>query len=151
METEHCIVIFQRLWGTWQYIVGTRYVHCKCYGMVKGVGTACKVIQIVLFFYQFYINIFYKTQKDERCLMSDKKQITLFYFDKHIGVSGRHFGTRCCTTYSTTLQQYVLHETVNFCYIFLIISACNKGFFGADCNEKCGHCREIYQCHHINV
>uniref|UniRef100_K1QL38 Scavenger receptor class F member 2 n=1 Tax=Magallana gigas TaxID=29159 RepID=K1QL38_MAGGI len=28
--------------------------------------------------------------------------------------------------------------------------ACNKGFYGVDCNEKCGHCREVNQCHHIN-
>lgn len=118
--------------------------------MVKGVGTACKVIQIVLFFYQFYINIFYKTQKDERCLMSDKKQITLFYFDKHIRVSGRHFGPIVVLLILLRYNNMFYSKLLFFFYIFLIISACNKGFFGVDCNEKCGHCREIYQCHHIN-
>lgn len=29
-------------------------------------------------------------------------------------------------------------------------SACNKGFYGVDCNEECGHCRDVNKCHHIN-
>ncbi|XP_065942297.1 uncharacterized protein [Magallana gigas] len=28
--------------------------------------------------------------------------------------------------------------------------ACNKEFYGVACNEECGHCREVNQCHHIN-
>ncbi|XP_065942279.1 cell death abnormality protein 1-like [Magallana gigas] len=27
--------------------------------------------------------------------------------------------------------------------------ACNIGYFGVDCNEKCGRCLELYQCNHI--
>lgn len=30
------------------------------------------------------------------------------------------------------------------------ISACNKGFYGEDCNETCGHCHGTNQCHHVN-
>lgn len=30
------------------------------------------------------------------------------------------------------------------------ISACDKGFYGEDCNETCGHCHGANQCHHIN-
>lgn len=36
------------------------------------------------------------------------------------------------------------------CHILFVISACNKGFYGGDCNEKCGQCREVEKCHHIN-
>lgn len=82
--------------------------------------------------------------------MSAKRQITLFQSDKHISVRESHFDVHSCTTYSYTLRLYVLLETFFFFYIYLKISACNKGLFGVDCNEKCGQCREVYQCHHKN-
>lgn len=27
---------------------------------------------------------------------------------------------------------------------------CDNGYFGAECNRKCGHCLEADRCHHIN-
>lgn len=36
------------------------------------------------------------------------------------------------------------------CIIIIIILSCNKGLYGVDCNEKCGYCVEINQCHHIH-
>lgn len=31
-------------------------------------------------------------------------------------------------------------------YNFMIVLECDRGFFGIGCNEKCGHCRDEYQC-----
>lgn len=28
--------------------------------------------------------------------------------------------------------------------------ACDRGWYGADCNGICGHCRDVDQCSHIN-
>ena len=43
-----------------------------------------------------------------------------------------------------------MHSARNLSHILLLISTYKKGFYGVDCNEKCGHCREVNQCHHIN-
>lgn len=116
---------FYGIWTLYRHLSEfMRYVticYCKFYGIVKGVRTACKVIQIVLVFYQFYINIFSKKKKnpqtDEQWLMSAKKQIALFHSDKHISVRESHFDVHSCTTYSYTLRLYVLLETFFFIYI----------------------------------
>lgn len=33
---------------------------------------------------------------------------------------------------------------------FITHVACDKGFYGVDCNEKCGSCHDVSQCFHIN-
>lgn len=33
---------------------------------------------------------------------------------------------------------------------FKLISDCNLGSFGADCNETCGHCRNLNQCSNVD-
>lgn len=43
---------------------------------------------------------------------------------------------------------YALHKTLKK-NVFDIFAACNIGYFGVDCNEKCGRCLELYQCNHI--
>lgn len=31
-----------------------------------------------------------------------------------------------------------------------IVLACEKGLYGVDCMESCGHCRDVNQCSNIN-
>lgn len=42
----------------------------------------------------------------------------------------------------------------NQCDIFLIfffyIKACSSGTYGNNCSSRCGKCRDMEQCHHIN-
>lgn len=32
---------------------------------------------------------------------------------------------------------------------FLFFLVCPVGFYGVACNNKCGNCRDVSQCHHI--
>lgn len=33
---------------------------------------------------------------------------------------------------------------------FTLILECDKGFYGLECNETCGHCRDVSQCSNID-
>lgn len=37
-----------------------------------------------------------------------------------------------------------------FLHFFGLYQACRKGYFGGDCTETCGHCRDEDQCSIIN-
>lgn len=34
--------------------------------------------------------------------------------------------------------------------IFLIIAECDRGSYGIECKETCGHCHDVSQCSNIN-
>lgn len=39
----------------------------------------------------------------------------------------------------------VIHNNITYNF-----TACDRGLYGNDCNETCGHCIDIDECFHIN-
>lgn len=38
----------------------------------------------------------------------------------------------------------------NFMIKYSQLIACESGLYGVDCNETCGHCKDVTQCFHVN-
>lgn len=50
----------------------------------------------------------------------------------------------------TTCMKIIKLKTNSNSYKIIIVLACNRGLYGADCSETCGQCRDVNQCFNVN-
>uniref|UniRef100_K1P8X9 Endothelial cells scavenger receptor n=1 Tax=Magallana gigas TaxID=29159 RepID=K1P8X9_MAGGI len=56
-----------------------------------------------------------------------------------------YYNNRTSSSKPSDYSEYAYNELCEF-----EVYACQNNMYGADCSEKCGHCRNGEQCHHVN-
>ena len=86
---------------------------------------------------------------DSNCRYSDLQRGTC-QGCKH-GYQGHYCELCICllTSYLGIALNEQLHEEVLYLFIILL-PECDGGHYGEGCQDQCGHCADITNCHHVN-